>query len=102
MPHPLPPRESSVVDAIRRHLTARGAWVLKVHGGPSQRRGVPDLLVCYGGRFIAIEVKRRGGRATPLQEHALREIEAAGGLTTLASDIDSVARLLDGISLQRM
>lgn len=60
-----------------------GAWVL-----PTQeiaRRGVPDILVCYRGRFIAIELKMDGGKPDALQEHNLRKVAEAGGIAFWAT-----------------
>jgi len=53
--------------------------------------GVADILVCYKGRFIAIEVKRDVNREPdPLQVEFLNSIIEAGGqaiVTSLLSDV---------------
>lgn len=41
--------------------------------------GVPDVVACINGKFIAIECKANGGKTTALQKKNLREIVAAGG-----------------------
>lgn len=43
------------------------------------RKGVPDLIICLKGRFIAIELKREGEEPTELQEYVLDKILRAGG-----------------------
>ena len=48
---------SALVSEIVRMLHRRGAWCLAVNVEPRQRRGVPRILACYSGRFLAIEVK---------------------------------------------
>ena len=55
------------------------------------RRGVPDLLICYKGKFIAIELKVDGAKPTKLQDIKLNEIRLAGGLSfsTTPSQWDS-------------
>lgn len=51
-------------------------------------RGYPDILGCYRGRFIALEVKRskadstRGTGRTPLQKYILDKITDSGGYAT--------------------
>ena len=51
-------------------------------------RGYPDILGCYRGRFIALEVKRskadstRATGRTPLQKYILEKINDAGGYAT--------------------
>lgn len=43
-------------------------------------RGTPDFLACVSGKFVAIELKRKGGgRLDPLQGHNLREIHKTQG-----------------------
>lgn len=57
-------------------------WKFKSHGEPMQVRGIPDILMCFGGLFIAIEFKiMRSGRVdvTPLQDWTMEEITKAGG-----------------------
>lgn len=86
----MPTNEAQVVAAIVAAIRRRWptAWVVKIHGGPQQRAGLPDLLVCLQGHLIGLEVKyqRPGesrahalGRATLLQRAELLRIERAGG-----------------------
>lgn len=42
--------------------------------------GTPDILGCYRGQMVAIEVKTTRGRLSKIQEFKLAEIEKAGGL----------------------
>jgi hypothetical protein len=44
------------------------------------KRGIPDLLICLNGWFIAIELKCDGEVPTPLQEWNLQHIAHAGGM----------------------
>jgi hypothetical protein len=52
-------------------------WVLKTQ--ERSRRGVPDLLVCLKGKFVAIELKV-DDEPTMLQAHILKRIHAASGV----------------------
>lgn len=65
------------------------AWLMKVHGGPMQQAGVPDLLMCVNGMLVGAEAKdQKPGeseehareRATPLQRIQIAQINAAGGI----------------------
>ncbi len=60
----------------------------------SNKRGTPDLLAVISGRFVAIEVKRPGGKASKLQIAQLKRIEAAGGLAILAESVEDVIAYL--------
>lgn len=88
-------RESRIVERIMSYLRARGAFAEKLHGGMLQTTGLPDVVACYRGKFLAIEVKRPGGRATPMQEHILREIRKAGGFAAVATSVQDVATACD-------
>ena len=88
--------EGRLTAAITAALRARGAWVLKYHVGPYSRPGTPDLLACYQGCFVALEVKTHASRArvTPLQRRALDMIRAAGGTAQVVTSIDEALTAL--------
>jgi len=44
------------------------------------KSGVPDIIVCYKGMFVAIECKANGNKPTALQLTQLDAIKKAGGL----------------------
>ena len=45
-------------------------------------RGIPDILGCVNGQFVAIELKSddKSAKLSPLQGYILRNITKAGGL----------------------
>lgn len=55
-------------------------WYMKPATFGYGKSGVPDIIVCLGGRFVGIEVKRPGKVPTPIQVRRMDEIRAAGGL----------------------
>lgn len=55
-------------------------WFFKVWGGGFQRSGIPDLICCINGVFVAIELKGDNGKPTELQKMNIRQINAAGGI----------------------
>ncbi len=56
--------------------------------------GCADILACYRGRFIAIEVKTERGRQSQQQRRFQAAVERAGGLYVLArSPADALAAL---------
>jgi len=59
-----------------------GSWWFKVHGGPFQKAGVPDLIGCVAGLFFALEVKMPDEEPTKLQVLTMRKIREAGGIST--------------------
>ncbi|MBR4538499.1 MAG: VRR-NUC domain-containing protein [Clostridia bacterium] len=86
--------ERDIVAAIKRYLLTLGSDVFfwKEHGGPYGTSGIPDIIICYKGRFIGMECKLPGGRLTELQKRALDKINRAGGI---ARRVESVADAME-------
>lgn len=90
--------ETLIVNRIVHELRARygkSLWLVKIHGSLFQRRGLPDLICCYRGNFVAFEVKRPGEKATPLQEYTLGEITQSGGFAWVISTVEEAVTNLD-------
>lgn len=90
-------KEAAVVRAVQRVLTQRGAWWINVHRSGAGRNGIPDILACYHGRFLGLEIKSPTGRPSPLQQHELRQIAAAGGGAHIVRSAQHAAAILDAI-----
>lgn len=41
--------------------------------------GIPDLLLCLKGRFVAIELKNEDGKPSALQLYNIERIKESGG-----------------------
>jgi VRR-NUC domain len=94
--------ERRIVRKIQAYLEEQGARPFKIHGDDSyQEAGIPDLLVCYRGRFIGLEVKQPGGVASPLQKKVLHEIERSGGIAAIVDSVDQVRGLLAKLDRKR-
>ena len=63
-----------------------------VHLAPE---GWPDIVVCYKGRFVAIECKRPGGKMRKAQDIMLHELVMNGALVIVAESVRDVANSLD-------
>ncbi len=76
--------EKSFENRIKKHLKEQGCWFIKYWGGGQfTKTGIPDLLVCCNGRFLAIEVKSSTGKPSLPQLYNLKEIDRAGGFGIL-------------------
>ena len=84
--------EASVVA----YLKTRGC-VIKMPRTRFTKAGVSDLLMCFNGRFIAIELKRPKGvyGITAAQEYFLTAVRAAGGIGGVARSLDDVKAILE-------
>ena len=92
MPGDIRMTEQQIQTKIIKHLEAIGAYVVKVQ--QATRAGVPDILCCYRGMFIAFEVKRPLCKPTALQELNISAIHSAGGVAIVAHSVDEVKKAL--------
>jgi Holliday junction resolvase len=62
------------------------------------KKGIPDVIGIYKGRFIGVEVKIGADRQSDDQKLREQEIVKAGGLYYIAKDFDSFKIWFDGIT----
>ncbi len=70
--------------------------VVKIHGGPYQEAGLPDIYALIDGTSYWLEVKIAPNRPTPLQAKQLAELRAAGAVAEAVYSFDQ-AMLLVGV-----
>jgi len=88
-------KEKDLVDQIRKYLnTIDKLFFWKEHGGQYGTAGIPDIIVCYKGKFIAFECKLPGNKPTLLQTITLRKIIGAGGLAFVVTDLNQVKEII--------
>ncbi len=61
--------------------------------------GCPDLVLCWNGRFIGMEVKTDTGRLSDKQKDCSDAITLAGGLWTVVRSVEEVQSFLDMIGV---
>lgn len=93
------------MSKIQRYIESVGGRPFKIVGSEEgfQEAGIPDLLVCYRGRFIGLEVKQPGAEAAvrPRQALVLQQIEEAGGIAEVVSSVEQVAMILATVKRKR-
>lgn len=57
--------------------------------------GVPDLLICHEGQFVAVELKAKRGKLRPEQLQAMAAIRRAGGRVFVARSLEEFIRKLN-------
>ena len=50
------------------------------------RSGVPDIICCVAGKFLAIECKAGGNKPTALQVREIETIRQAGGVAVVTDE----------------
>jgi hypothetical protein len=61
------------------------------------RPGNPDIVVCYKGIFVGLEIKTKTGKQSPSQEKTEQEIINAGGKYFIIRSIDDVINALESL-----
>jgi hypothetical protein len=59
--------------------------------------GVADILVCYYGVFISLEVKSKTGKLRNSQKEFRENIRKAGGVYQVVRSVDEVRRFFDSL-----
>jgi hypothetical protein len=86
--------EGAVKKRVKDYLKSRDAWYYMPVSNGMGRVGCPDILVCWHGRFIALETKAPGKRnkVTPNQEREIDAINSANGLALVVDGVEQVER----------
>jgi hypothetical protein len=95
--------ERKVKDKIVAILKRYGAYYFFPATYGMGRAGVPDIIVCFNGLFIAIECKAGKGKTTALQDRELAAIKQAGGISTVINEtnIELVEKILSEVQHAR-
>ena len=78
--------EWKVKRAVRLMLDKLGAYHFMPPANGFGRAGIPDIVGCMDGHFIAIECKAGKGKTTALQDRELNAILNAGGTVFIARE----------------
>lgn len=89
------PRESTLVKQIMAALRAApGVVARKRHGSAWSVAGDPDIYGSIHGQHFEIEVKRRNGMVTELQQARMRDWTRAGALVGVARSVGEALAVL--------
>lgn len=96
------PLESNLVNKVKDYIRTtyrRDAWFFKVAGSAAQRSGIPDILCCIKGKFIALELKREDGSGRPSEQQRIEvhKIRNAGGYAIVSNNLDEIKNFISGI-----
>ena len=89
--------EQTIQSEILKYLKSVGAYTIKVSA--ATKSGIPDIICCYKGRFVAIEVKRPETKTnvSPLQVANITMIINAQGEAIVAWDKEMVKTFINNI-----
>ena len=89
--------EWKVKKAVRLMLDRLGVYHFMPPANGFGRAGIPDIVGCMDGHFIAIECKAGKGKTTALQDRELNAVLNAGGTVFIAREhnLDDLKLLLE-------
>ena len=88
--------EAALIQRIRKYLTTvPECFFWKEHGGQYGTAGIPDIIVCHKGSFIALEAKVGRNKPTKLQSATIDKIRQAGGTAAVVYSVEDVRAVLE-------
>lgn len=77
------------------YLKKNKIWHYRTQMGSNS--GLPDIIACYRGMFVGIELKREDGKGKPTEQQlkVQDDIEDAGGTGLIISSIEELHKALD-------
>ena len=99
--------EGKVKDAIKKMLREEfpQVWTYWPVSNGMGAHGIPDLIMCAGGKFIAVEVKTTVGKLTPMQALQIERISLANGQAIVVygeADVCMIRALLHMMDLTQV
>jgi Holliday junction resolvase len=92
-----PVKEKWVKQQVVKMLKARGVYYFFPVAGAYTSIGVPDIIACIRGKFVAIECKAGNNRPTELQHKNIEAIRNNDGHAWVVNenDLETVEKNLD-------
>lgn len=91
-------REKAITNQILKYLKSiPECFAFKEHGSIYGVSGLPDIICCYKGKFVAFEVKTEKGRLSKLQEFMITKINGSGGMAFKVTSLQEVKDILKGV-----
>ena len=87
--------EGKVKMAVKKLLDIHGVYYFMPVSNGMGRHGIPDVICCVAGKFLAIECKAGKGKTTPLQDRELAHISHAGGTALVIRDNEADFHMLN-------
>ena len=90
--------EKDIVKAILQYLrTVPRCFCWKEHGGMYGTAGIPDIICCYRGKFMAFEVKTEKGKTTALQNSVINKMQKCGGKAVVVRSVNEVKAVIEEV-----
>lgn len=71
--------EKNFENRLKKFLEDEGCWFVKFFANAYTKSGIPDILCCCNGYFVAVEVKAPNGKPSELQKWNIKKINDGNG-----------------------
>jgi hypothetical protein len=90
--------EGRVKDKVTKLLKSHNVYYFFPVTGGYGVSGIPDIVCCHNGRFIAFECKAGKNKTTALQDRQLEMIRQSGGIALVINEenIHEVENIING------
>lgn len=88
--------EKNFENKVKKFLDEEKCYYVKQFGCAFTKSGVPDLLICVKGLFVAVELKATKGKPSMLQQINIEQIRKSGGVAFILypKDFEEFKRLI--------
>lgn len=73
-------QEKNFENKIKKYLKDNNCWYVKFFANSFTKKGIPDILACVNGYFVAIEVKAQNCKPSELQKYNINQINKSLGI----------------------
>lgn len=87
--------EGRIKTQIRKYARSNGVICISANAGIYEQEGIPDLIMCIRGRFVAVEVKVPGGKLRPSQESRIPIMRQQGAIVLIVTSLNDLKDQLD-------
>lgn len=96
-------REKTVETKIKDYLFSKGIYHFKIHGSKFMPSGIPDIVCCFEGSFLGIEVKRPGAKNEQSEQQKVHErnIIKSGGTYLLVDSLEEVVNYVESKTVKQ-
>ena len=96
-------QEKTFDNKVKKYIEDSGGWQVKFFANSMTKKGIPDILACVNGYFVAIEVKAQNGKPSELQLYNIGQIRKAGGFAYVVypSGWERLKDILDGLLIEQ-
>ena len=91
--------EKTFETKVKKFIEDQNCWVVKFFANRMTKKGIPDIICCINGYFVAVEIKAVHGEASDLQIYHCKKIREANGFAFILypSGFDQFKKFVEGL-----